>query len=215
MRANLLEARDLLRKAGYRVIDGKLIDPRTHQPIRLTLTAYSPLLINQTSLFTRNAAKLGIEIHFRAVDAAQMRLIARNYDFDILYYRDFFVPQPTPGAGMMQLYTSQAADTPNQFNRAGIKDPAIDDAIARMVDATNRQTVVDMLRATDRILRFNYYSIPLAHAYPTPVGELSISYWDKFGRPRTEGTWNFNYYTPDTWWVDRRKEAALSHGIYR
>jgi len=215
MRANLIEARDLLREAGYRVHGGKLIDPRTRQPVRLTLTAYSPLLINQTSLFIRNAAKLGIEINFRAVDAAQMRLLSRNYDFDILYYREVFAPQQTPGAGMMQLYTSQAAATPNQFNRAGIKDPAIDDAITQMVDATDRQTVVDMLRATDRILRFNYYSIPLAHSYPTPVGELSISYWNKFGRPEIEGTWNFNYYTPDTWWVDRRKEAALSHGVYR
>jgi microcin C transport system substrate-binding protein len=215
MRANLIEARDLLREAGYRVVNGKLVDPRTRQPVKLTLTAYSPLLINQTSLFIRNAAKLGIEIRFRAVDAAQMRLLSRNYDFDILYYREVFAPQPTPGAGMMQLYTSQAADTPNQFNRAGIKDPAIDDAINRMVAATDRQTVVDMLRATDRILRFKYYSIPLAHSYPTPVGQLSISYWDKFGRPEREGTWNFPYLSADTWWVDPRKEAALSHGVYR
>ena len=115
----------------------------------------------------------------------------------------------------MQLYTSQAADTPNQFNRAGIKDPAIDDAITRMVNATDRQTVVDMLRAVDRILRFEYYSIPLAHSYPTPVGKLSISYWNKFGGPANEGTWNFPYLSADTWWVDRRKEAALSHGVYR
>jgi microcin C transport system substrate-binding protein len=215
MRANLIEARDLLREAGYRVVDGKLIDPRTRQPVRLTLTAYSPLLINQTSLFIRNAAKLGIEIHFRAVDAAQMRLLSRNYDFDILYYREVFAPQATPGAGMMQLYTSQAADTPNQFNRAGIREPAIDDAISRMVAATDRKTVVDMLRAVDRILRFKYFSIPLQHSYPTPVGQLSISYWDKFGRPEKEGTWNFPYLSADTWWVDRRKEAALSHGIYR
>ena len=164
MRANLLEARDLLRAAGYRVVGGKLVDPRTRQPVRLTLTAYSPLLLNQTSLFVRNAARLGIQIDFRAVDAAQMRHLSRNYDFDILYYREVFAPLPTPGAGMMQLYTSQAADTPNQFNRAGIRDPAIDDAITRMVAATDRRTVVDMLRAVDRILRFNYYSIPLAHS---------------------------------------------------
>jgi hypothetical protein len=185
MRANLIAARDLLREAGYRVVDGKLVDPRTGEPVRLTLLAYSPLLINQVSLFIRNAAKLGIRIDFRAVDAAQMRHLARNYDFDLLYYREVFAPLPTPGAGMAQLYSSQAADTPNQFNRAGIREPAIDNAIARMIAATDRRTVVDSLRAVDRVLRFKYYSIPLQHLYAAPVGQLPISYWDKFGRPES------------------------------
>ena len=215
MRANLIEARDLLRDAGYRVVDGKLVDPKTGQPIRLTLTAYSPLLINQVSLFIRNAAKLGVEIDFRAVDAAQMRHLSRHYDYDLLYYREVFAPLPTPGAGMAQLYTSKAADTPSQFNRAGIKEPAIDNAIAKMIAATDRHTVVDSLRAVDRVLRFKYYSIPLQHMYAAPVGQLPISYWDKFGRPPIEQTWQFPYWSADTWWVDPTKQAALSHGVYR
>lgn len=214
MRANLLAARDLLRDAGYRIADGKLVDPRDGEPVRLEMIAYSPLLINQVSLFIANAAKLGIEIDFRAVDAAQMRHLSRNYDFDLLYYREVFAPLPTPGAGMAQLYTSEAADTPNQFNRAGIREPAIDNAIARMIAATDRRTVVDSLRAVDRILRFKYYSIPLQHMYAAPVGQLPISYWDKFGRPPVESTWNFPYWSADTWWVDPAKQAALSHGIY-
>jgi microcin C transport system substrate-binding protein len=215
MRANLLEARELLRQAGYRVVAGKLVDPHSGQPVRLSLIAYSPLLMNQVSLFIRNAAKLGIQIEFRAVDAAQMRQLARHYDFDLLYYREVFAPLPTPGAGMAQIYTSKAADTPNQFNRAGIKEPAIDNAIARMIAASDRQTVVDSLRAVDRVLRFNYYSIPLQHMYAAPVGYLPISYWDKFGRPPQEQTWNFPYWDADTWWYDPAKAARLHHGVYR
>jgi microcin C transport system substrate-binding protein len=215
MRANLLEARGLLRQAGYRVVDGKLVDPKSGRPVRLELLAYSPLLINQVSLFIQNARKLGIEIDFRAVDAAQMRHLSRTYDFDLLYYREIFAPLPTPGAGMALIYTSQAADVPNQLNRAGIKEPAVDDAIARMIAATDRRTVVDSLRAVDRIVRFQNYFIPLAHSFPTPVGTLSVSYWDKFGRPPVEATWNFLPQAADTWWVDPAKEAALSHGVYR
>jgi microcin C transport system substrate-binding protein len=215
MRANLIAARDLLREAGYSVVGGKLIDPRTGEPVRLKLIAYSPLLINQVSLFLRNARKLGIEIDFRPVDAAQMRHLARNYDFDLLYYREVFAPLPTPGAGMALLYTSQAADTPSSFNRAGIKEPAIDNAIAKMIAATDRNTVVDSLRAVDRVLRFKYYSIPLQHMYAAPVGQLPISYWDKFGRPPVEQTWNFPYWSADTWWIEPAKQAALSHGIYK
>lgn len=214
MRANLLEARDLLREAGYRVVDGRLVNPETRQPVRLTLTAYSPLLMREVALFIRNAEKLGIEINFREVDAAQMRHISRNYEFDILYYREFFAPLPTPGVGMALIYHSQYVNTPNQLNRAGVSQPAVDDALAELIAATDRESVVAAMRAVDRVVRFHHYGIPLQHSYPTPVGQLSISYWDKFGRPETEATWNFNYYTADTWWIDPRKEAALSHGIY-
>jgi len=84
-----------------------------------------------------------------------------------------------------------------------------------MIAATDRNTVVDSLRAVDRVLRFKYYSIPLQHLYAAPVGQLPISYWDKFGRPPIEQTWTFPYWSADTWWVDPRKQAALSHGIYR
>ncbi len=39
-----------------------------------------------------------------------------------------------------------------------------------MIAATDRHTVVDSLRAVDRVLRFKYYSIPLQHMYAAPVG---------------------------------------------
>jgi microcin C transport system substrate-binding protein len=215
MRANLLRARDLLREAGYRVADGRLVDPATGTPVRLKLLAYSPLLASQTALFIANARKLGIEIEFKAVDAAQMRHLIRNYDYDILYQRSVFAPLPTPGVGLALIWTSGAARTPNQLNYAGVSDPAIDAAIARMIAATDRQTVVDALRAVDRVARFQYYTIPLQHSYPAPVGTMSVAIWDKFGRPATEQTWNFPYYSADTWWIDPARQAALSHGIYR
>jgi microcin C transport system substrate-binding protein len=213
-RANLLEARDLLQEAGYRIENGRLVDPATRLPIVLDLIAYSPLVMNHVALFMRNMAKLGVEVKFRSVDAAQMRHLQRNYDYDILYYRSTFAPLPAPGAGMAQIWTSQAADAPSQLNYSGVKNPAIDEAIGRMIAATDRATVVDMLRAVDRIAQFENYSIPLHHLYPTQVGYLSLAYWDKFGRPAVEQTWNFPYWSADTWWHDPRKQARLSHGVY-
>jgi microcin C transport system substrate-binding protein len=116
---------------------------------------------------------------------------------------------------MAQIWTAKSAETPGQLNYPGASDPALDDAIATMIAATDRRTVVDSLRAVDRVLRFKYYSIPLQHLYAAPVGQLPISYWDKFGRPAIEATWTFPYWSADTWWVDPRKQAALSHGVYR
>lgn len=214
MRANLLRARDLLRQAGYRVKDGKLIDKTSGEPVVLDLIAYSPLVYNQVALFVANAARLGIEVRFRAVDAAQMRHLLSNYDYDVLYYRTVFAPLPTPSAGLAIMWTEQPVGS-NLLNYSGIDHPAIDDAIRRMIAATDRRTVVDMLRAVDRIARFEHYSIPLQHSYPAPVGTLSISHWDKFGRPKVEQTWNFPYWSADTWWYDPARAARLSHGVYQ
>jgi len=209
MRRNLLEARDILREAGYKVVDGRLRDPRTGAPVVLELLAYSPLLASHMSLFIANMDKLGIEVSFRSVDAAQMRHMLRNYDYDLLYNRTVFAPVTTPGVGMALMWTSQSADMPNLLNYAGVKDPVIDDAIARMIAATDRRQAVDALRVVDRVARWKYYSVPLMHAYPTPVGVLPLSYWDKFGRPAREQTYNFPFYALDNWWYEPARAARL------
>lgn len=215
MRANLRQAKALLAQAGYRVRGGRLVDPATGQPVRLKMLAYSPLVMNNVSLFISNAKRLGVQVEFRAVDAAQMKHLVRNYDYDILYNRQVFAPLPTPGVGLAMVWTSGSAKTPNLLNYSGVSDPAIDDAIATMIAATDRKTVVDAMRVVDRVARFQYYTIPMQHSYPTPVGQLSVALWDKFGRPAEEQTWNFPYYSADNWWYDPARAARLRHGIYR
>jgi len=215
MRHNLLKARDLLSDAGYEVIGGKLIDPKTSAPVTLELLAYSPVMMNQMGLFISNMAKLGIEVNFRSVDSAQLRHLMRNYDYELLLYPSRFAPVSTPGVGMLLIWTSEAADKPSLLNYSGVKHPAIDEAMKRMVTATDRQTVVDMMRVVDRIARWEFYSVPLSHSYPTEVGRLPISYWDRFGRPEVEPTYNFPIWTADTWWYDPAKATSITHGANR
>lgn len=215
MRRNLTEARNLLRQAGYRVVGGKLRDPKTGEPIRLRLVTYAASLISSCSLFIDNMAKLGIEVSFRNVDSAQLRHLARTHDYDLYYYRNGFAPLPTPGAGMAQIWSSAAADDPNMLNYSGVKNPAIDAAMVRLIAATDRRTVVDMMRATDRVARWEYYNIPLNHLYPTPVGLVPISYWNKFGMPATAPTYGFAASPQESWWYDPAKAGRLRHGIRR
>lgn len=212
MRANLLEARELLRDAGYRIADGKLVDPQQGEPVTLDLLAYSPLLMTQSASFIHNMAKLGIDVNFRAVDSSQLRHLMRNYDYELLLYPAAFAPLSTPGVGMKLIWTTEAANKPNLLNYAGVREPVIDDAMERMVTATNRQTVVDTMRVVDRVARWQFYSIPLYHRYPTQVGRLPITFWNKFGRPDIEPTYNFPFWTADSWWYDPEKAAQLSHG---
>ena len=47
---------------------------------------------------------------------------------------------------------------------------------------------------------------PLNHSYPTPVGKLPVSFWNKFGRPAVVPKYALGF---DAWWIDARKDAAL------
>ena len=212
MRANLLAARDLLRDAGYPMSGGRLLDPATGEPIELELLAYSPLLYPNVAQFIDAMGRLGIRVNFRSVDAAQMTLLVGNYDFDLLLNRPTYIPTAAPGVGLALQWGSAAADQPNQLNWAGVRHPAVDAALTELIAATDRETVVASVRAIDRIARWEFYSIPLQHSHPTPVGQLPLAYWDKFGRPAKDPTYNFPYRTLDTWWHDPAREARLTHG---
>ncbi len=208
-RANLIEAQRLLHAAGFRFVGGHLVDPATGRPVRMTLLTYSPLLDRQVSLFMENARRIGIDIKFRNVDSAQLRFMMRDYDYDIVYPPRQLATSMTPGVGLLQQWSAKAADTPSQLNYPGAKNPALDAMINVVVKAKDRTQVVDAMRALDRIVQWSYYDIPLQHGYPAPLGYMPVTYWDRFGRPAKEPSYNFNVMTLDSWWVDPAREARL------
>ncbi len=146
-RANLVKAAQLLREAGYKTVGGRLIDPRTGKPVVLRLLAYSALVDRQLSLFIENARRLGIEIRFRNVDTAQMRLMMRTYDYDILAPTRQLATSSTPGVGIIQMWSSKAADTPQQLNFPGVKNRAVDAMVTAVVKAKDHDSVVNAMRA--------------------------------------------------------------------
>jgi microcin C transport system substrate-binding protein len=210
-RDNLLKASRLLDEAGYPLRDGRRIDPRSGRPIQFELLAYSALVDRQTALFIENAKRLGIAINFRTADSALLRHLMRNYEFDLLAGLPTLATSITPGVGLIQMWSSGAAEAPRQLNYPGARNRAIDDLVFKVVNADKRETVVNAMRALDRILQWNYYAIPAQHMYPAPVGYQPITYWDRFGRPPEEPTVNFPIMTLDSWWVDKAKEAKLKH----
>jgi microcin C transport system substrate-binding protein len=215
-RQNLKVARDLLTEAGYRVENMKLVDPATGEPVVLEFITFSPNVLNQASYFFQNLKRLGIEVQFRSFDASQFRLISGNYQFDLMLGSAAFGPQDAPGSELLTSWSSQAAEIPNQLNFAGIADPAIDHALDTIISANDHQTVVDAMRAIDRVARFNHYSIPMQHTYPAPVGQKPLAYWDRFGRPqKNDVTYIYPLMTLDHWWWDPEKEAQLSHGAFK
>ena len=94
----------------------------------------------------------------RSVDDVQYENRLRNFDFDIIIAT---WPQSlSPGNEQRDLWSSQAADTHGSRNYVGIKNPAVDALIERVIFAKSRGELVAATRALDRVLLWNHYVVP-------------------------------------------------------
>jgi microcin C transport system substrate-binding protein len=213
-RRNLLEAAALLKEAGYRIRKGKLVDPKTGEPVVLDFVVGSPTNERQIALFQQNLKRLGIDSNIQIRDPAQMRFVVRESNFDFT----ISIPFPllfgsNPGFDLLGTLGSEGARTPGSTNIAGISEPSVDALLMTAITAPDRQTMIDASRAVDRVLRWKHYGIFFYHLYPAPVGELPIAYWDRFGRPPAEPTYNFPILTMDHWWIDKAKDARIKRAL--
>ena len=60
----------------------------------------------------------------------------KQFDFDVVVQR--FVQNNTPGIEQKTYYGSAMADTPGSRNLAGIKNPAVDYLIDRVIGSNSR-----------------------------------------------------------------------------
>lgn len=198
LRSNLRTALRLLKNAGYRIEDRKLISPVTKAPVAFEILLVSPAFERIVSPFARNLERLGIEAAVRTVDQSQYVNRVRSFDFDMIV--GGAGQSESPGNEQRDYWSSAAADRQGSRNAGGIKNPAIDALVEKIVDARNRKEVVVASRALDRVLSWNHYVIPHWH-----IRVDRLVRWDRFGVPRHPK------YGPDimSWWVDAAKDRAL------
>jgi microcin C transport system substrate-binding protein len=200
IRRNLKTAQELLKKAGWRNVDGKLVD-KTGQAFTIEFLSYSKGFERIVAPFVRNLGRLGISANFRLVEPAQYQRRTQEFDFDVITLR--WGSSLTPGVGLRNLYQSKSADMVGSNNFAGIKNPVVDALIEKVIAARSRTELQTAARALDRVLMWEQYVIPQWYS-----GHHHFAYWDKFGRPAKKpnyarGVW-------DLWWVDDKKAAALA-----
>ena len=136
VRANRQEGMRLLAAAGYEVRDHKQVNVKTGEALSaeiLNLTS-DPLGSERFILFYKpSLARLGIDVSVRNVDDIQYENRLRDFDFDIMIAT---WPQSlSPGNEQRDLWSTQAADTPGSRNYVGIKNPAVDALIDRVIFA--------------------------------------------------------------------------------
>ncbi|CAN7620853.1 extracellular solute-binding protein [Phyllobacterium sp. LjRoot231] len=201
-RDNLRHAVQLLRAAGYDQKNGKLVNTQTGQPLTIEFLADDPSAERFIGPFMANLRKLGIDAQIRVVDSAQYTSRLSDFDFDITTPNVVMSQSLSPGNEQRDFWSSAAAETPGSRNYMGIKNPAVDKLVDRVIFAKDRDELVAATHALDRVLLWNYYVVPQWYD-----DRIKIAYWNKFGMPEKQP--EYTGIDPFSWWIDTAKEQAL------
>ena len=204
VRANLQQGMRLMAAAGYEVRDHKQVNVKTGEVLSaeiLNLTS-DPMGSERFILFYKpSLARLGIDVSVRSIDDIQYENRLRDFDFDIMIAT---WPQSlSPGNEQRDLWSTQAADTPGSRNYVGIRNPAVDALIDRVIFAKNRADLVAATRALDRVLLWHHYVVPLF-----TDDRLRAARWDRFGKPEPLPNYGGAAF-PAVWWWDAEKAAKI------
>ena len=201
VRNNFREAVALFRDAGYEIRDTKLVHAKTGEPFSVEFLAEDPTTERILLFFKPSLERLGMDVAVRTVDSAQYENRLRQFDFDIIVAN--WGESLSPGNEQRGYWGSQAADRPGSRNLVGIKNPAVDELINRVIFSKDRAELVAATHALDRVLLWNFYVVP---QWTSSV--VRTARWDRFGRPTTLPKYGLSGF-PTIWWWDAEKAAKL------
>ncbi|OPY99603.1 hypothetical protein A5906_28360 [Bradyrhizobium sacchari] len=202
VRDNLREALRLFKEAGYEVRDRKLIDVKTGAQFSIELLNQDPSFERITLFYKPSLERLGIAVNVRTVDPTQYENRTRDWDFDVV--TNSWGESQSPGNEQREFWSSKSADIAGSRNIAGIKNPAIDKLIERLIFARDRDDLVAATKALDRVLLWNHYVVP-----QWTYTKVRTARWDRFGRPSELPKYGQSGF-PFIWWYDADKAARIA-----
>ncbi len=201
-RASMVEARRLLKLAGWAVANGKLTNSEG-EIFEMRFLTDNPEDSRILLPYFRQLHQLGISTSLRVAESSQYINRLRNFDFDaVMRNQDILLP---PVQELNSTYHSMAAFAPDTRNVAGISDPVVDFLVSKAIKAKTLPELVASCRALDRLLLWQYYQIPLY-----AVDLRRTVHWNKFGFPEYEPKYLPPF--PDGWWYDPEKAARIFEG---
>ncbi len=201
VRGNLREATGLLKEAGYEIRDQKLVNAKTGEPFTVEFLAADPNTERFVLFYKPSLERLGIGVTVRTVDDAQYENRLRQWDYDVV--TGSWGQSLSPGNEQRGFWSSQAADQPGSRNLAGIKNPAVDALIERVIFTKDRDDLVAATKALDRVLLWNNYVVP-----QWTYGKVRTARFDRFGRPKELPKYGMSGW-PQVWWFDKEKAAKV------
>jgi microcin C transport system substrate-binding protein len=200
VRANLRESMRLLKEAGYEIRDRKLVDA-AGKPVSVEVLVQDPSNERIALFYKPSLERIGVTTSIRVVDDAQYENRLRSFDFDII--TDLWGQSLSPGNEQREFWGSQTADQPGSRNTIGIKNPAIDALIDKVIFAKDRANLVAATKALDRVLLWNFYVVP-----QFTYGFSRYARWDRFSHADPLPKYGRSG-LPTLWWYDADKAARI------
>jgi microcin C transport system substrate-binding protein len=200
VRSNLREGARLLNEAGFEIRGQKLVG-HDGQPVTVEFLSQDPADERGILFYKPNLERLGITVTVRTVDDVQYQNRLRSFDFDIV--TSIWPQSLSPGNEQRDFFGSQAADRPGTYNVGGIKNPAVDAMIERIIFAHDREELVAACKAMDRILLWNFYLVP-----QFTFGFERDARWDRFSHAEPLPKYAASGF-PNLWWWDADKAAKI------
>jgi microcin C transport system substrate-binding protein len=200
VRGNLREAMKLLKDAGFEIRDHKLVNA-AGKPVTVEILAQDPSAERIALFYKPSLERIGVTASVRVVDDAQYENRLRAFDFDMII--DQWGESLSPGNEQREFWGSQAADVSGARNTIGIKNPAVDALIDKVIFAKDRAELVAATRALDRVLLWNFYVVP-QFSYPFS----RYARWDRFSHADPLPKYGRSG-LPTLWWYDAEKAAKI------
>jgi microcin C transport system substrate-binding protein len=200
-RNNLRDALALLREAGYEIQNTRLVNAKTGEPFSFEFLVDDPATERFVLFYKPSLERLGMTVSVRVVDSAQYENRLRQWDFDIIVAS--WGQSLSPGNEQRDFWSTQAADRPGSRNLIGIKNPAVDVMIERVIFSKDRDELVAATKALDRVLLWNFYVVP-----QWTYGKQRTARWDRFGHPENMPKYGAAAF-PTVWWWDKEKAAKV------
>ena len=195
LRENLRRAQKLLADAGWTVQNGTLRNAQG-QPFVLEYLDSNEGGARVVTPWMRNLEKLGITLRFRPVDFALYQQRLQKFDFDVTTIA--YAGTANPGQEYADLFGSQAADTEDSGNLAGVKSPAVDALLDRMVSAKTKPDYLAACHALERVITHSHVFIP---QWFSGTHRMAYNAW-RLERPTvTPPYFRGETWAIDTWWA--------------
>ncbi len=196
LRKNLLKAKRLLEDAGWYIDDGVLTDSDGKKFV------FDILLVSQSfervmTGYVKNLKKLGITATYRTLDPTLYVERLKTFDFDMIVTS--YGQSLSPGNEQRNYWQSSTADRMGSHNYAGIRSPAVDGLVDKIIYAETREELIAACKALDRVLWYGYYLIP---NWYLPVYRLS--YQNKFLAPPNLPLYYDPFQLLMTWWLKKQ-----------
>ncbi|MDB5414920.1 MAG: transporter substrate-binding protein [Rubritepida sp.] len=198
-RDGLRRALDLMRQAGWTIRDRRLVNAQG-QRFEFEILLNGATFERVALPYVQWLQRLGVEARVRTVDPAQYQVRTDGFDYDMTV--DVIGQSLSPGNEERDFFTCEKAAENGSQNVAGFCHPVVDALVELVINAPDREELIQRTHALDRVLLHGQFVIPQWH-----LRAFWIAFWDCFGRPERNPKYALGF---DSWWIDAARDRTLA-----